>query len=462
MPQEAGMTTAAPKPRSSLETTPALRKIAPPFVAVCSYLVFLLILSGQGILQSTYSIAEQVGSTETSHRLVDDSLEAIRLDLFKIAVALRDALLNRSTEQARIQVFENERAVESQIRFLQQDATARHVMNIREIELDVRNYFQAIDPILAQPYSPDSHQQLQNALGRRQTSVKIAESLSKLNDLGFEVQQNAIQRSIRDLRKEIFTTLAIVLLLGTAAGGTALYRILEIQRINQQAHWNMTQAREKLKSLSHQLVSAQEAERKALSRELHDEIGQSLTALKLELANTEKLARSEGSGVTEHLQAIREIADQTLRATKNISLGLRPSMLDDLGLLAALNWFTAEFSRRTGVTVELKADGAISHLGDVHRTCVFRVVQEALTNCARHSKAARVTISLDAGEETLKLIVADDGVGFVAGKRLGAGLGLLSMQERAAELGGEFEITSRPGEGTSIQIAIPMTPAVAV
>ena len=189
---------------------------------------------------------------------------------------------------------------------------------------------------------------------------------------------------------------------------------------------------------------------------MHDEIGQSLTALKLELARSEKLARKEGSGVVESLQAIRAIADQTLRATKSISLGLRPPMLDDLGLAAALNWFTTEYSNRTGITVELEADGEIGRLSEAHRTCVYRIVQEALTNCARHAGAKRIQIRLDAGDEQLRLSISDDGAGFEQKAKTGSGLGLIGMQERAAELGGVFEILSAAGKGTSIRIMIPV------
>ncbi len=425
-----------------------LRKISTPFILVLAYLLFLLILSGEGILRATYSIAEQVRTTETSYRLTDDALEAIRLDIYQIAGPVRNGLLNRRPGDARAAVVECQSEIEKQFHFLRQDGTAEHVMNIKQLEDDVHSYLKAIYSVTDQAYSKDSPRRLDNALGQRQTIVKISEAVSKWNDSNFESEQKAIGHSISSLRSEISTTLALIALLGITAGGAALHRILGIEKSNQMAHG-------KLKSLSRQLVSAQEAERKALSRELHDEIGQSLTALKLELANGEKTARAEGSAISVHFQLIREIADQTLRATKNISLGLRPPMLDDLGLVPALNWYTAEFSKRTGIAITLSTDGAVGGLSEAHRTCVFRVVQESLTNCARHSQAKSVTVQLDIKEELLSLTVSDDGAGFEPGKNVGTGLGLLSMQERAAELGGNFEIASFPGNGTRIQIMIP-------
>ena len=432
-----------------------LRKIATPFKLVLVYILLLLFLAGDDILEATHSIAEQVRTTEDSYRLADDALEAIRLDIYKISVAARDGLLSRGAGDARAAVIENEREIETQIQFLRETADPDGIASLQQIEDNVHTYLKAIYSVMDQPYSADSQRKLKDALGSRQSIVNVAAAFSKWNDSNFETEQKGIGRSLRNLRTEIITILALIALLGTAAGGAALYGITGIEKSNQQSHAKVTKAQEELKSLSRQLVSAQEEERKALSRELHDEIGQSLTALKFELANTEKIARAEGSAVMVHLQNIREIANQTLRASKNISLGLRPPMLDDLGLVSALNWFTAEFSRRTGISVEMTADGEVSRLSEAHRTCVFRVVQESLTNCARHSQAKNVTVKLDSNEEFLTLTVTDDGAGFEPGRRVGTGLGLLSMQERAAELGGTLEIVSHPGSGTKIQIAIP-------
>lgn len=436
-----------------------LRKIATPFKLVLVYILMLLFLAGDDILEATGSIAQQVRTTETSYRLADDALEAIRLDIYKISVVARDGLLSRRPGDARAAVMENERDIQAQIQFLRNTSGAGSLASFEKIEHQVQIFLEAIYSVTDQPYSADSQKRLNDALGSRSSVVNLSAAFSKWNDANFEAEQTAIEHSIRKLRTEIITILALIALLGAGAGGVALYRMSQVEKTNQQAHGKVTKAQEDLKNLSRQLVSAQEEERKALSRELHDEIGQSLTALKFELANTEKIARSEGSAVTVHLQAMREIADQTLRASKNISLGLRPPMLDDLGLVAALNWFTSEFSKRTGIAVEMTADGEVSRLNEAHRTCVFRVVQESLTNCARHAQAKSVTVQLDSNDEILTLTVADDGAGFEPGQRMGTGLGLLSMQERAMELGGTFTIGSYPGSGTKVQITIP-TPAI--
>jgi signal transduction histidine kinase len=438
-----------------------LRKIATPFKLVLVYILMLLFLAGNDILQATHSIAEQIRTTETSYRLTDDALEAIRLDVYQVSGPVRDSLLNHQPENGRPAVAEYRREIEKQFHFLRQHGTAENIANIQKLENVVHSYLNAVYSVTDQPYSADSQRRLNAALGSRQSIVDLSAAFSKWNDSNFETEQKDIEGSLSNLRTEIITILALIALLGTAAGGAALFQMTGIEKGNQQAHAKVTKAQEELQSLSRQLVSAQEKERKALSRELHDEIGQSLTALKFELANTEKIARAEGSAVLMHLQNMREIANQTLRASKNISLGLRPPMLDDLGLVSALNWFTAEFSRRTGISVEMTADGEVGRLNEAHRTCVFRVVQESLTNCARHAHAKNITVKLDSNEELLTVTVTDDGAGFEPGRRVGTGLGLLSMQERAAELGGTIEIISHPGGGTAIQIAIPAASAAA-
>ena len=437
-----------------------LRKTAAPFILVLVYILFLLILSGEGILRATYSIAQQVRSAQTSYRQVDDSLESIRLEIYKVAVAARDGLLDHQPRQAHAAVEEHSREIARQVQFLKQETSAANSGNIRRIDEDVRAYLKTIHAVIDQADSADSQKRLASVVGRRQTIVDISAALSQWNDADFETEQKAIDASLGGLRNEIAAILSLILLLGTGAALAAFDRISRIQKSNQEAHGKTAEAREQLKHLSRQLVSAQEAERKALARELHDEIGQSLTALKLELANSERIARSEGSAVTVHLQTIREIADETLRATKNISLGLRPPMLDDLGLVSALNWFTAEFARRTGITVDFSADGAVSQLPEAQRTCIYRVVQEALANCARHALAQRITVKLDASGPKVTLIVSDNGGGFDTSEPKGQGLGLLSMQERAAELGGTLQVTSSKGHGTTIQVSVPSTPVM--
>jgi signal transduction histidine kinase len=185
-------------------------------------------------------------------------------------------------------------------------------------------------------------------------------------------------------------------------------------------------------------LQAQEDERRAIARELHDEVGQSLSGALLEDASP----------------AVRSRLEDTVESVRRIALSLRPSMLDDLGLVAALEWQAREVGNRTGLAIEVCAEESAGELPDAHRTCIFRVAQEALRNCARHSGATRVRVALEKAVRGVTLAIEDNGKGFRAGRT--RGLGLLGMEERVNQLGGSFRLRSEPGRGTSIFAELPL------
>ncbi|MCX6637998.1 MAG: sensor histidine kinase, partial [Acidobacteria bacterium] len=211
-----------------------------------------------------------------------------------------------------------------------------------------------------------------------------------------------------------------------------------------------------LRQLSRQLVQAQEEERKAISRELHDEVGQMLTALRMDLGGLERMGAASASGFEERLASTKRLTEDTLRAVRDLSLGLRPSMLDDLGLGPALEWQAREFSRRSGTPVNVRLEGNLAGLPEAHRTCVFRVVQEALTNCARHAEARDIRVGVHGHADSLFVTVEDDGAGMPEGDAHGRGIGLIGIQERVRQLGGSLEIFSQPGRGTTLKVTLPV------
>src|SRR5581483_8617140 len=172
-------------------------------------------------------------------------------------------------------------------------------------------------------------------------------------------------------------------------------------------------AREELKQLSAELVSAQEMERRRISRELHDEVGQVLSAMMLAVGNLRSALRSRNSEeAARQLQLLQEMTEQNARVVRNISLLLRPTMLDDLGLAAALKWLAREVSRTGAMQVDVAAEDCPDDLPEEHRTCVFRVVQEAVRNASRHSGASHVRIYAHRDGPKLRVSVQDDGKGF--------------------------------------------------
>jgi PAS domain S-box-containing protein len=216
---------------------------------------------------------------------------------------------------------------------------------------------------------------------------------------------------------------------------------------------------ERLQALSRQLMAAQETERRRIAGELHDEIGQALTALELNLRALQAQAGSPPDPAV--LEESLGILEQTLQQVRDLALDLRPSMLDDLGLVPALRWYADRLAQRTGLVIEFVANRARTPLSAESKTTCFRVAQEALTNVVRHAHARKVVVELRSGPKDVLLIVRDDGNGFdvEAARRAGlAGnsLGLLSMQERVALLGGHLEIRSALSRGSEVRARWPV------
>ena len=245
--------------------------------------------------------------------------------------------------------------------------------------------------------------------------------------------------------------------------GAVMGRVWSFRDITERkrAQGKLKESRERLQVLSRRLVDVQETERRHLARELHDEIGQALTATEmnlqalLESPGTDALARR----LRESLQVVERVQEQV----HDLSLNLRPSMLDDLGLEAALRWYTERQAGLAGLQAEVRADPLEQRLDPMIETECFRIAQEALTNVVKHAKAHTVTVELSKNDDDveLHLSVRDDGVGFdVASVReqavRGASLGLLSMEERATLAGGGLEYDSTPGHGTEVHAWFPL------
>jgi len=215
----------------------------------------------------------------------------------------------------------------------------------------------------------------------------------------------------------------------------------------------------RLQSLSSRLLDIQETERRQLARELHDEIGQALTAAKINLQSLQRYP--DPTAVAPRLADSVRIVERALQQVRSLSLSLRPPLLDDLGLAAALRWLVDESAHRTGMRVELRNDVSESRFDAATEIACFRIVQEALNNVAKHSGARNIVVELQVQHEDLHARVLDDGAGFavaIARRRAvgGASLGLLGMEERATLAGGDIEWTSGPGRGTEVHAWFPL------
>ena len=216
----------------------------------------------------------------------------------------------------------------------------------------------------------------------------------------------------------------------------------------------LRESEEKLRRLAAHLISIREEERTHIAREIHDELGQVLTGLKMEVTWLAK--RLKEKVLIEKTDSMCQLIDSTVQTVRKIATGLRPEMLDDMGLIAAVQWQAKDFQKRTGIRCRAKLPPETEKPPIDIATTMFRIFQEILTNVARHSRATRVDIDLAIQEDTITLDVCDNGVG-IQDNELHAkkSLGLLGMQERALLFGGDVKVTGSPGHGTRVFVTIP-------
>ena len=247
----------------------------------------------------------------------------------------------------------------------------------------------------------------------------------------------------------IFSVTAVIL-------GLFLFFVVMMVRSHRKIEAAQRERLRQMQIFSEKLQSAREEEQKQIARELHDELGGALTGIKYDLLWLGKHATMK-SDAKERYKAIRDMVDATTKTVQRISSGLRPKILDTVGLAAAVEWHTREFTKRTSIDVALTQDGALPPMDEAVTTGVYRIIQEALTNIARHAEATRAEVSLHAGSGELQVEITDNGKGIDQAMIVHPeSLGILSMQERARMLGGKIVFTSRPGNGTRVVLTAPV------
>jgi signal transduction histidine kinase len=216
----------------------------------------------------------------------------------------------------------------------------------------------------------------------------------------------------------------------------------------------LKESEDKLRRLAAHLISVREEERAHIAREIHDELGQVLTGIKMEVGWLQK--RLKEPQLLEKTESMSKLIDSTVQTVRKIATGLRPEMLDDMGLVAAIGWQAKDWQKRTGIRCRVKLPPETVKPDIDVSTTAFRIFQEILTNVARHSRATRVDIDLEVGDTEVRLQVQDNGVGIAESDVNGRkSLGLLGMHERALLFGGEVSITGAPGHGTRVAVVIP-------
>ncbi|MFZ5815870.1 MAG: HAMP domain-containing sensor histidine kinase [Bacillota bacterium] len=236
----------------------------------------------------------------------------------------------------------------------------------------------------------------------------------------------------------------------------------DIARVTEIANLMLDRLAEHRQAVAAQILRAQEEERKRIARELHDETAQSLTSILVSLEGMEQQFGADGldEQMVARLRHTKEIAQRTLDETRRLMFDLRPSVLDDLGLVPALRWFISQRVLPAGLKADFQATGLDSRLPEELETAFFRIMQEAITNSVKHARAKSIKIHLTNEGDQIVGVVADDGQGFhpvhVAGRKdKDRGLGLFGMQERAVLVGGSVQIESAPGRGTTVRVTVP-------
>jgi signal transduction histidine kinase len=291
-------------------------------------------------------------------------------------------------------------------------------------------------------------------LPQRSRILETSEKIALWNNQQLAAADREMFASFASLQARQTRLLVIALSAGLVLSLASVFYLVRLEEEAQRRYQELARSRSELEELSARLVDAQETERRSISRELHDEVGQSLGALLVEVGRLAASVPSDNTGIKDHADKIKSVAETTVQTVRNIALLLRPSMLDDLGLIAALEWQGREVSRRSEMEVEVQSEDVSEEIPDEYRICIYRLVQEALNNAARHSSAKNARVSVEQTADKILVGVFDDGRGFDP-QRV-RGLGILGMEERVRRLGGILTIDSKPGRGTTLKAEFPL------
>ena len=392
----------------------------------------------------------------------DRLLEQLRSDIYLSGTYVRDFLLeaDHTTAEGYRNEFERTRArIEQALTRYKRMLHPEEAAAFRQLSEGLAEYFDALKPALQ--WNAEQRRELGPAfmrdevLRRRITMISLADQVGQVNQRQMENGNRSVEQLFAQFRKRLWTVLGLTLCLGVLLAGISMQRILNLEHEMRERYGEIAEARRELRELSARIVETQEQERRAIARELHDEVGQSLSALLLGIGNLGKTPPLDSDpALQESIHSIRALAERSVAVIRNMSLLLRPSMLDDLGLVPALEWQAREVSRTTGLRVNVAAEEVSDTLPEEHRTCIYRVVQEALHNSSRHADAKTVRIQVQQNEKALVLSIQDDGKGFNPIRE--KGLGLLGMEERVKHLRGTFQVKSEPREGTLLSIVLPL------
>jgi len=434
------------------------------------FLIILAVWLASAFYFTSHLVESQARSAAIQTRFArgQELLFAVRSQVLLGSIYLRDALIEAAEPSAIATAPGQLRNLQSQVKQeLEQYKTLGPVADTTawaRLEKELDDYWEVAVGLI----TPESDKTMEIAqarlhtlvIPRRDGIVGLSDEIREVMAEAFNSEQAELFEANRQVRVRIWETTAFAVAVGLCIAALSMWHVGRLEATIRQDHAEVARNRQELRDLSGRLVRAQEDERRTIARELHDEIGQALTAVEVELSVAERAIASDGRAAGAIKEA-RLVTERALGGVRDLSQLLRPSMLDDFGLPETLKWYLRKFSDRTGVRTELIDERLTERLPIDVEVCVYRVIQEAVTNVSRHARATACNVFVQRLASSIVVTVEDDGVGLPPpesgnGDRRG-GLGLVGIRERVSDLGGAFRIEGRSGRGTRLTIELPLT-----
>lgn len=427
-----------------------------PAVAVSfGALLLLLPLFTWLVSHEAARIHQHTKTAREIYQKADDAISDIQADINKGALIEQGGSSSGEIGSAESRTGDLRRATDEDIATLSVLLGTKQKTQLLALGQGLDEYWNSIEHNLAAAATQHGQQRFFSELENRpKKALELAGRIDALNQGSLVREEQEVENQENKLRRIAIGATLLLLLLELAIALFSTAYMARLDRISEAERQRAEKAESELRRLSQQLVRVQEDERKTISRELHDEVGQILTGLRMELGTLSPNEAEEG--FRQRLDSVKRLAEEALRAVRNLALLVRPSMLDDLGLEPALRWQAKEFSRRCGIPVALAIEGRLDSLPEALRLCLYRAIQEALTNCGKHADASRVTVTVRHEDDRVSASVQDNGRGFDKLRLETHGLGLVGMSERVRALQGVITVSSEPGRGTLISLEVPL------
>ena len=425
----------------------------------------LWLFAGYQVTQRLKDAQRDSTTVSARYQQAQELLASVRTRVLEASVLLRDALLDPDANAQAGQRQDIERAygaidalLMQYVPFLDTVAERERVSRLRAEITDFRSASNEVLATDSGRWPAEARMLLRRFMPKREAAIRVSDEVQALNRAAFIDQQRAVADMQAAIHQQIWTVFGVALGISLVIGFLASRHAARLEARLVEQHAREERITADLQRLSARLVQAREEEQRRIARELHDEVGQALSAVKVELAVAERRIEKMG-GAHALLADAQSSADSALHSVRDLSHLLHPSALDDLGLVAALDSHISDFRRRYQIAVDFRHHGLDRRLYAETERAVYRIVQEALTNVARHAKATAGVVRLTTHPALLTVTIEDNGGGFDVddverpGKR--RGLGLLSIRERVAGLNGSVRIDSTPGGGSRIEVALP-------